>query len=506
MSLQKGFLRGSQVKPDGWLIFSGTVLSIVITFAFYFFFLHFSEALRKALSDIQFSILLMEESDIRYHGYSLAFLASVIGQSFGLKLIFQNLKRSPNPKTRLNQRLSFHVVDTTLWYWLYWCTKLLFILGIFFIAISLQYHLNIREDIGYVFFLFAFVWFLNNWVNTYRILRKKYFKWLVVAFSYLVISTLVFGNIRLTDHQWLNEYIKNSYPEYEYEMQLVKSRTQTTLRRRRFNTEVHLIWDKGETKVLFQKYDSKPLEINDPVIPNIVNHIRASFSPVEQHQVRFIITADARTPVSSILAFEHILSVSGVSRRVLYRTSVENSRYPWHYPPFQRTGLPKFISPDCKTAQQTLDDFTKAGYKADQIEWPVFGCYRLFSGLEGNRVLIKSDSSGFRLNDTPMSEQELLSILTRLIQKYEGKFTVLYQPDPEVNFARYLKGRDIVFQSYIANRKRYAREKYDLTYEYNDDYRDPRTMDAYRDIRWTYPIGILELTDWNLELYEFLKK
>ncbi|GAB5526004.1 MAG: hypothetical protein Roseis2KO_38760 [Roseivirga sp.] len=327
----------------------------------------------------------------------------------------------------------------------------------------------------------------------------------MIAFSYLAISMLVFGNIRLVDHQWLNDYIKKSYPEYEYEMQLVTSRTQTILRRRLLNTKVHLIWDQGEAKVLFQKYDLKPLQINDPVLHNIVNHIRASFSIVEQHQIRFVIAADARIPISSLLAFERVLSVNGI-HRVLYRTNVENSRYPWHYPPFQTTGLPKFIHPDCETAKQTLDSFRKSGYKAQQIEWPDFGCYLLISYLTENRVLVKSDTGGFWLNDTPMSEQELLITLTRLIQKYQGNLNVLYQPHPEINFTTYLKGRDIIFQSYIINRNRYAQEKYGLEYDYTDGYGDPRAEDIDRDIRWNYPIAILELTGWNLEFYNYLKE
>ncbi|MCE7993861.1 MAG: hypothetical protein HEP71_17875 [Roseivirga sp.] len=505
MSLQKGFLRGPQLKPDGWLIFSGALLSAVITFAFYFFFLYFAEALRKALSDILFTILLMEERDVKFHGYSLALLSSVIGQSFGLRLIFQNIKRPADAKSRLNPRLSLHIVDTTLWYWLYWCTKLLFVLGIFFTAISLQYDLNIREDIGYVFFLFSFVWFLNNWLGAYRILRKNYFKWLFCAFLYLILSSVVFGNVRLIDHNTLNQYIKRSYPEYRYEMQLAESRTQIGLRRFRPNTKVHLIWNGIEAKVLFRKSDLPPLRINDPLVHKKVNQIRSSLAEVEQDYLRFIIAADTRIPTSSILAFEHVLSTNGVDK-VLYRTSVKNSKYPWHFPLFQRTGFPKLISPECLVAQQTLYDFKRAGHKANQIEWPDVGCYRLISFLQENRVLVKNDSSGLRLNGTPVGEQELLNILANLIDKYEGDLNVLYQPHPDVSFAEYLKGRDIIYQSYIANRKKYALDKYGLEYEYADRYWDPRLRDQYRDIRWTYPIAILELTGWNLEFYNYLKE
>lgn len=505
MSLQKGFLRGPQVKPDGWLIFSGIILSSVISFCFYAFFVYISEVYRSTLTEFTDSLLLLDSKDVRFFGYSLALLASVIGQGFGLKLILSAISRNQSFKSRFGLRLNIHNIRFTLWFWLFWVCNWLGLIGITYTSLAVQYELDIRAEVGYLFFLLPLVWFLNYWLSAYRIFQKrKRLQYIIGAFLYLCASTLIIGNVRLVDYEQLNDIYSGTFPEYSYNMQLPESRTQLRIRSRRLSEKVYLIWDGVETKVLFHESDLTPFGINDPLVPEKINQIKQSFSEVEQDRVRFIITADTRIPTSSVLAFEHILSTNGIER-VLYRTSVKNSKYPWHFPAFQRTGLPKLISPECPVARKTLDNFKQAGYQAYQIEWPDFGCYRLMGFVKGNRVLVKVDSGGLRLNGTPIEEQELLNILTKLIAKYEGNLNVLYQPHPDVGFAAYLKGRDIIFQSYIANRKKYALAKYGLEYEYTDGYRDPRLSDQYREIQWTYPVAILELTGWNLEFYKYLK-
>lgn len=506
MSLQKGFLRGPQVKPDSWLVFNGLLLSAAMTFVFYFFFLYFAEAFRKTLSDIHSSVLLMEKNDVRFHGYSLALLSSVIGQSFGLRLILQNLKHPKNAKTRISQRLSLQTVEVTLWYWLLWCTKLLSMLGILYTAISLQHELNIQKHIGYVFFLFSIGWFFNNWLNSYRIFRQTYFKWLFGALLYLVMSTLIFGNIRLIDHNVLNSYIRDRHPEYKYEMQVAETMSFQKNYWPREAEKLYLIHTDEGTKIVTRQTDRLPWDIYNPETSEIIQYALDSYSVYAKSRVKFIIIADERVSLREVQYLEQVLSVRGVSE-IIYHTVEQYGNYSHDYSLYKRSGIPKQLKPSCNKVKQQVDSLKALGYSAKQIKWPNFGCYRLTATMNENRVLISQNGRGLTLNNTPISKQALLVALTGLVEKYKGDISFLYQPDPDLSFKQYISTRDIMIQSVILNRYRYAKDTLRMNYEFRSDrFREYNQQHKHQRADEQYPISILELTGWNLEFYKFLKK
>ncbi len=506
MSLQKGFLRGPQVKPDGWLIFSGVLLSAVMTFIFYFFFLYFAEAFRKALSDIHLSVLFMEKNDVKFHGYSLALLSSVIGQSFGLRLILQNLKRPRHLKTRLGQRLSLQTVEVTLWYWLLWSTKLLSVLGIFYTAISLQYELSIQEDIGYIFFLFSIGWFFNNWLNAYRIFRQKYFKWLFGALMYLVMSTLIFGNIRLIDHNLLNSYIRDRHPEYKYEMQLAETMSFQKNYWPRTVERLYLIHSNEGTRIITERVDGLPLDIYSSETLQRVQLSLDSYGQVERTRLKFIVVADKRVPFQDIQYIEQVLATTGISQ-IIYHTVEQYGKYTHDYSLYKRSGIPKELKPICDHVKQQVDSLKALGYSADQMKWPDFGCYRLTKILKENRVIVDQDEKGLRLNNTSIDAASLLVALTALVEKHHGEINFLYLPDPGLTYGEYISTRDILMHSVILNRHRYAKDTFQIQYQSRSDrYRPYNNQEKYQIIDQEYPISISELTGWNLEFYNYLKE
>lgn len=352
MSLQKGFLRGADIEIDHWLIATGILLSAIISFCFYAFFIYISEAFRGILLEFTSSLLLLDESDVSFYGYTLALLASVIGQGFGLRLILSAINRNRQFKRRFGLRVNMHNIRFTLWLWLFWVCDWLCMMGVISSSLEVHYDLDIRAELGYLFFLLPFVWFLTYWLQAYRIFqKKKRLKWIIGAFLYLCVSTLIIGNIRLVNYEQLNEQYSSTFPEYGYKMQIAESRTQSRIRRAASSTKIYLIWDGHEAKAVFSGFKSISFVLQDSAIAKRIQSIKESFTEVERYNIKFILTVDTRIPTSSLLAFERILSENGI-HQVIYRTSVENSKYPWHYPPFQRTGVPKFLGPDCSAAKK----------------------------------------------------------------------------------------------------------------------------------------------------------
>lgn len=506
MSLQKGFLRAPQVKPDGWLIFSGMLLSAAITFAFYVFFIHFTEFLRHTLTEFEETIVFIEKTDAHFYSYSLALLASVIGQGFGLRLLIQNLKGPSHFKTRLSQRVSLQNIETTLWYWLFWFTKVFSALGFLYISISLQYKLNVRAELGYLFLLIPLVWFLNNWLHLYRLFRKNYHQWLLGAFGFLLISTFIFGSIRLIDYELANESMKKRFPEYKYEMQLIETMSLQKNRRSRNTEKIYLIYTKEGTKLVTENADSSPLALTSPELAERIRYSLDTHSEYLRNNIKFVLTVDVRTPLRDLLYIEEQLAIQGVTD-IIHRTVQKHTKYPPEYPVFKRSGLPKRLQPPCDDVKHEVDSLRNLGYAARQIRWPEFGCYQLTWALKQNRVMIAQDKDGLRLNNRLIRKEELLSVLTALVEKYEDDLIMLYKPTVDIDFQQYITGRDIIMQSILLNRHRFANDELGVSYEFTDrEYFDPRKSEKYQQIFKRFPLRILELTEWNLEFYNYLKE
>ena len=506
MSLKKGFLRNSNLHISPWLIVNGVLLGTLMSIIFYGLLVQLAEFFRLMQGVFRYGITLMSFEDIRFYKYALAFLSSVIGQSMGLQLMLRSIPKAKTGKARLSQKLLLHQVESTYTYWLFWVGRWLFIMAIVLCCTSTTYFINVREELGYLFFLLPLVWFLNNWLHAYRILRHRFYKYLGCAFVYLLLNTFAISHLSVGQHEAVNEKIVESYTEIEHHMELPET-VAYQYQADDYETDIiHLFWQHGKVMAYIEdkgwyNHLEHPIPIEEAYDLYLKEHVIDRWYPFH-----IVLSIDKYVPHSAVLKFEDTLYALGI-KEVTLRSTPKNSSLPWHYSGFRYSGLPKNLIGNCEIIPQYLDSMKRIGYEKDELAWPNHPCYEVGRALEGNRILVKQLGDEFWLNNSPISKGELTEKLIALVKLRPGKFTVFYEPDLKASYDQYMKGRDLIMNAFLVNRRAYYAQKFDGDYQYERlTWYGSKKHPSQLKTEAVYPIKIVELSGWNLEFYQLLKE
>ena len=500
MSLQKGFLRAPEFRLTGWHIFSALVISSLVALLFHGLFVFVREAMRIGVMNYNEVVLLLNQQELHIYDTALAALSGAIGQGFAIKILLQHISRKTPPKIRHSQRFVRDQTSYTLWIWLFYVGKVLSLLGILYAAFHIHYDFDLLREFWVLIWGIPLVWFLNNWLNIYRLLRKQYFKWFFMGLIHWLVISLMLGRYQWTDNEAIENTIKANTIELRYEMQYAEA--QSLLTKEYIPDAVfYFVYQNDQAKVILDDYwwKDRPVSLNglQPLF-NVAFDNRWGF-----HKAVLII--DAKVPLKEVLRFEKELARSDV-HKVFYNLAIKNSKYPRQYANMMRWGMPKWLPRLCEDERSNLDSLRQLGYKAAQIRWPEWFCYEMPFILQENRVLVGRTKEGFTLNNSAIGYQVLLDKLTQLRKKYERDLIVLYQPAPELSFGEYIEGRDLIQQSAIKNRVRQAWAEKGLDYKYCEgSFCGYPNQDYYESLHQKFPTYLVELTGWNLELYNYLK-
>ena len=501
MSLQKGFLRAPEFRLTGWHIFSALVISSLVALLFHGLFVFVREALRLGVRDATKIVLPLNSQDLFIYDTAMAAMAAAIGQGFAIIMLFQNIGHKTPFKTRHSQRTVRDGVVFNLWMWLFWVGKLLSIMGIIYAAFHIHYHINLQRDFWVLIWGIPLVWFFNNWLHSYRLFRKHYFKWLGLGFFQWLLLIFFLGKFQWVNYESIKQTIDQTRIETRYDMEF--GQAQSLLR---IDVEpeaiFYLVWLNEEPRIILDNRMWRDKSVGFDKLTEFLEH---AFDPRwPRHKAE--LTIDSRIPMEYVLRFERALRQNKVDQ-IHYRLSIQNSRYPWQYAKYKEWGMPKILPQPCEDTRSHLDSLINLGINAKGLIWPDFPCYDVALAMKKNRLHVGRNKQGYTLNYHDISYQELMDKLTQLRKKHEEHLVVFYQPALDLNFGEYIEGRDLIYQSAIKNRVQLARDAYDFEYHYCEGYWcDFRYKDYYALLSNKYPTHYLELTGWNLELYNYLKK
>ena len=502
MSLEKGFLRGPEFRLTGWHIFSALVISSFVALLFHGLFVFVREALRIGISQPS-RVHWLGASELQIYDTALAALSGAIGQGFAIVALFQYVSHRSPFKTRLSQGILRGQTNITLWAWLFFTGEFLIAFAIIYAVFELHYDLDMKEDFWMLIWGAPLVWFLNNWLHGYRLLRKQHFKWLGMSFLHWIALTFILAEVPWTDYDSIERNIRNWHPELRYEMEFAEGQSLLT-KTWRTKTSLYLIRQDTSTRILLEGSDWRWRDkaVGFDELTQLLTH---AYFPERDFYRRTTLTIDARVPLKDVLRLERVLKRFEVDK-IYYTLAIKNSKYPWQYVKSQRLGMPKRLPWPCEHAKSNLDSLKQLGYKARQIRWPELPCYIVPQVMEDNRVLISQTQEGITLNNLVINPHLLLDKLTQLRKKYEQDLVVLYRPAPDLNFGDYIEGRDLIFQSTILNRIQYSHDEHGFEYEYCEHNSCDYANRGYYDwLHRKYPNYLVELTNWNLELYNYLK-
>ena len=501
MSLQKGFLRAPEFRLTGWHIFSALVISSLVALLFHGLFVFVREALRLGVHESNEVVLLLSPKDILTYDMALAALSGAIGQGFAIMVLFQHISHKSSFKVRHSQRTLRDQTSFTFWVWLFWVGKLLSLLGIIYATFQIHYDFDLKKELWLLIWSLPFVWFLNNWLHAYRLLRKQYFKWFVGGFLHWIIVILLLGHFQWTDYKAIEKNIKGYRIENRFNMEFPAA--QSLLRKDRAPKDIiYMAWQNSKPQFILDSWEERDKPVGYDGLELLLH--KTFYSEWGNYQ-RAELIIDSRIPLKEVLRFEKALREANVYK-VYYTLSISNSKYPWQYANVRNWGMPKWLPRLCEDERSNLDSLKQLGYKAGQIRWPEWFCYEMPFILQENRVLVGRTKEGFTLNNSAIGYQVLLDKLTQLRKKYERDLIVLYQPAPELSFGEYIEGRDLIQQSAIKNRVRQAWAEKGLDYKYCEgSFCGYPNQDYYESLHQKFPTYLVELTGWNLELYNYLK-
>lgn len=109
------------------------------------------------------------------------------------------------------------------------------------------------------------------------------------------------------------------------------------------------------------------------------------------------------------------------------------------------------------------------------------------------------------LNRQEVDNNTLREVILSLFQKHRDRSLILFKPNLEISFGQYLTTLDEVRSTIIELREAYAMLEYGFDYDFHyRHYTRQEESEMIKDIEDQFPMHIILLKGWDLELYNYL--
>ncbi|WP_421977185.1 hypothetical protein [Roseivirga seohaensis] len=503
MALRKGFLRTEKFELNRYLLFTWFAYLLAISVSLYLVFVYVGEIILITTTRPLFA-LPIEDSEIRFYSLFLAGLSVVAGFGLSSELVLRTSERGSNHITKFNHRLIRNTLGFNTWSTLSVITRVLGIYALIGTALHLGYSLKLDGKYRFIFYGILVVIFLNNWLESHRLLKQNYFKYLGCSALIVTLITFSLAKIFPLNHDLLNRSIKKHsiYVQYDFDLPEVKSYQR--LRSRYGNTRLFLLPQLGSNLPKTLNFNGTSInEISPDSLANYVQNIDPIF-PKE-----FELFVDKKVSLTQVMNLRELIDKVFNSPKISVRVSGIDDELPEPATILYNrtiTGVFPFQT-DCSVEKEFVSSLVKKQIKPSQVRWPeIDPCYAVAEYSKYNRVLLEVFEDQLKLNGTIISKDLLREIVISLFQKYEDRALILIKPNTDISFGRYLSAIDEVRSAIIELRVASALVDYGFEYDFFNASVGYRYYEEYDLVEHRYPLNIMILTGWNLELYEYLKK
>ena len=199
----------------------GFVVSILLSFSLYQFFIFGRDLLRLFTLSDNFNYLEFTDKELFFYNLFYAFLALIIGQSFFLKIVFDTNKTFGEKRIQFKRKKIVHNQNIWIWFFFLWffrfATMYSFLNMVGFgqkvnYAPVFYEYFSFYEEYPYLFVLIILVLFLQSWQGLGLTIRN-YFKYLMGSFLLLSVLAFGFSQINLVDFE---SYFKEQHAQNPY--------------------------------------------------------------------------------------------------------------------------------------------------------------------------------------------------------------------------------------------------------------------------------------------------
>ncbi len=501
MAISTGFLRGQGFKPDKYLIFSWLVYMLIMSTLLHLLFVYIGEGLFVVTSHILFDYPIEIGSETQFYSHFLAGWSTVTAFGLSSILILRTTERSFGNRTKYNFRISQTFIGFNTWGTLLHLSRILTGLIILIAAMPSQQYSKIREEFGFGFYLLLIVMFLNNWLESHRVFKGNYFKYLGVSMLTVTLITISLAKIHPIDFEELNEKIKKKsfLINYDFDLPIVNSyewrsaggREETLFLTPNIGADLPLI---------FQPTNGRLVEVSADSIPKVLNDQGRFFD----NEFQFYIDNDV-----PLFQIEHLIKMIkpkhliNINHKVIPRSAEIESINFYSY---NRVSIHESRMGSCQIEMDNIKNFKETKVNPKRIKWPKENpCYRLIDYKNYNRVLIEVEKDQLLLNRQEVDNNTLREVILSLFQKHRDRSLILFKPNLEISFGQYLTTLDEVRSTIIELREAYAMLEYGFDYDFHyRHYTRQEESEMIKDIEDQFPMHIILLKGWDLELYNYL--
>lgn len=445
MNLTKGYLSKQnpfQLKH----ILIGISCWIAFAYILYAFFYIFREIIRYLTlgDDLSGNTLLILNAEEHYiYNLFFAAIASALGYMLAFRFTLGYFFFINQNKTRLNVRQLSNSQSFNFWVFLFWFGKVGSFLAIWYLIYPLQYDIDFIQEFPELLLLIPIVLFIFTFQGIRKLVGNNWKQWMLITTSIFVSMSFLFSFKDFINVETINYNLKNLIIEEAYDLQLPESTTHNRIQRCYLASNLYVVRDSVDKK--------KPLLfINSIFQPTTFSRLsvdlkseQGRLSEHERDKLFVNIMMDSSLSINYLSPIKDELRKLGI-RSIQYSTGLLNSKYPSDYPYFKYWGIQQVLplySPKLKSFLDSAENIDLTKYK---ITLPDSYLYRNESILKTNRVKITVDEQHVYLNNQLVSPDQLRNVLYHLIKKYNPDFKVIYEPNPQISYGRYIRYLDLI--------------------------------------------------------------
>jgi hypothetical protein len=501
MTLAKGFLTGDYSFKKSNLIGS-LFLWIVFAYIIYALFQLSRESFRVfTLRPEYTSIVTLSSTENFYYNLFFASLASALGYMIVLKFFLENSILRNIPHTRSFIRRTLEIQGLYTWGFLFWFCQLGIILGVLYLTVPMVFELRALTDFSMVLLLLPMILFYSSWPMFNRVVRRNKAYWFFGITSVFFLLSGTFSLQNFTDYKKINEFLLSPSIENVYDLKKPRSITQNKYDRVSQIINIFVVKDTLETEEPVIYLES----INNRIfISEIRNLIRSRMEDI--HYIPYDIPIpnlhiDKRISLEDVKALIHEFRMAGL-KEIQFSTDLKYSRYPSNYPGFFYTGINKFIGNRYfKKLTDFLDSAEQLDLTGKQIRLSESLMYRQGFLKKINRIEIHVSQDTVTLNGQEVDPFRLEQIVHGFIQKYSPNFVIIYNPDDDISFGRYITYLDLLYYQVDLFRNELSFNLYQRPFDELETWKNEDDTIINR-----YPKNILEWTKEEQRLNELVEK
>lgn len=388
--------------------------------------------------------------------------------------------------------MAYNQIAFNGWLTLHFITRFLFSLSIFLFAFFSHTELVTIEEVDWIVYMLLIVFFLNTTLHFHRVLKKSYFQVLGTLIGISILITATLSTIYPYNHKSLNLIIKRDSVIERHDFRLPIMTSSHYLNERYENRILVTPKSDSESELLWYHMQySKPVKTDSVSFLTILNESESGFRTINLYLDRRVKYREWLKIRSKMFRYYAIsLNVHTVI------DTLESEINPLGH---KGLNFSSFVS-GCDNQSKLIDSLKTKKIDPRRIRWPDQDpCYRASVYRETNRILVEFNSNIIKVNSQTVEVEKLKMIVRQLFQKYKSNSMVLLKPESDITWGRHLEMLDLIRSEIIGLRKSNS----DGPYEFHEPYylrHNPRKID----IEQEYPFNIIELSEINLQLYEYM--